>query len=60
MRRRVPEILLNNAIRIFVLERQHAATSVFDQHDLLGAKKLLGDDDAAESVLCGCSRLVLC
>lgn len=50
--------MINQAVRILIGESQHAAPGVFDQHDLLGPQKLLGDDDAAQCVLRGCSGLL--
>lgn len=53
----VPEILLNNGIGIFVLEREHSAAGVLDQEDFGGPEELLGDHDRAESVLGYCAGL---
>lgn len=49
--RYVPKIRLDDCVGIFVLESEHSTSSVLDEHNLLCAKQLLGNDYAAESVL---------
>ncbi len=48
----VPKISGNKFHGIFVLEREHAAASVFDKQDLLRPQQLLRDDDASKSIHC--------
>lgn len=43
----IPQVLIDQPVRILIGESQHAAAGMFDQHDLLGSQKLLGDDDTA-------------
>ena len=41
------KVLLNDAHRVRVLERQHPTAGVFDEYDLGCAEELFADDDAA-------------
>lgn len=43
----LPQVLIDEAVGHVISERQHAAAGVLDQHDLLGPKQLLRNDDAA-------------
>jgi hypothetical protein len=46
-----PKVLLDNANRVLVLERQHPTASMLHQHNLVGAQQLLRDDDTSKRVL---------
>ena len=43
-------VSLHRSFRIFVRERQHAASSMLDEHDLARPEQMLGDQDGSESV----------
>lgn len=55
----IPKVLLNNTIRILILECEHATAGVLDQHNLSGTEELLADDDGAEGVDGRCAGLRL-
>ena len=46
----LPQVLLHESVRIFVLKGHHAAPGVLDQDDFVCAQQLLRDDDAAKAV----------
>lgn len=43
-------VALHRSFRVVVRERQHAAPSVLDEHDLARPEEVLGDQDGSESV----------
>ena len=47
----LPSVSLHRSFRVVVRERQHAASSVLDEHDLARPEEMLGDQDGSESVL---------
>lgn len=53
----LPKVLLDQAIRILIIERQHAAASMLDKDYLLRPQELLRDDDAAQRNMCRGSSL---
>jgi hypothetical protein len=54
-----PKVLLDNTVRILILERQHAASGVLDEHNLGGGEELLADDDGADGVDGGAASLFM-
>ena len=44
---RIPQVLVDNVVSIFIRESQHAASGVLHEYDFRGPKQLLRNDDAA-------------